>query len=82
MYWIGEIRYGMKDFNGAAAKFKELLDEYPNGNKVPDAMLKLAYCYGSLSDKDNSISTLQKLVADYPDSDAARLAKQKLAQWK
>jgi tol-pal system protein YbgF len=82
MYWIGEIRYGMKDFNGAVSKFRELLDEYPNGNKVPDAMLKLAYSYGSLSDKENSISTLQKLIADYPDSDAARLGKQKLAQWK
>lgn len=82
LYWIGEIRYGTKDFNGAIAKFKELMADYPNGNKVPDAMLKLAYSYGSISDKENSIATLQKLVAEYPESEAARLGKQKLAQWK
>jgi len=81
MYWLGEIKYAQKDYEGAIIKFQQLVDKYPEGNKVPDALLKMGYSFGNISDKDNAITTLQKVVADYPDTDAARLATNKLRFW-
>lgn len=81
MYWLGEIKYAQKDYEGAITRFQDLVAKYPDGNKVPDALLKMGYSYGNLSDKDNAVKSLQKVVTDYPDSDAARLATQKLRFW-
>jgi len=81
MYWLGEIKYAQKDYEGAIAKFQELVEKYPEGNKVPDALLKMGYSYGNISDKDNAVATLQKVVDHYGDTDAARLAKNKLRFW-
>jgi len=81
MYWLGEIKYAQKDYEAAVAKFQQLVDTYPAGNKVPDALLKMGYSYGNISDKDNAVKALQQVVADFPESDAARLAKQKLSFW-
>jgi tol-pal system protein YbgF len=81
MYWLGEIKYAQKDYEGAVARFNSLISTYPEGNKVPDALLKMGYSYGNLSDKDNAVSSLQQVVDKYPESGAARLAKQKLRFW-
>lgn len=81
MYWLGEIKYAQKDYEGAVAKFQMLADRYPEGNKVPDALLKMGYSYGNIQDKENAISALQRVVTEFPDADAARLAKQKLRFW-
>ncbi|MCK5381589.1 MAG: tetratricopeptide repeat protein, partial [Candidatus Latescibacteria bacterium] len=40
-YWIGECRWGRKDFSGAMDAFRETVERYPDGNKVPDALLKV-----------------------------------------
>ncbi|PLX69239.1 MAG: tol-pal system protein YbgF [Denitrovibrio sp.] len=81
MYWLGEIKYAQKDYEGAIVKFQMLVDNYPEGNKVPDALLKMGYSYGNIQDKDNAVKALQKAVGEYPESDAARLATQKLRFW-
>ncbi len=81
MYWIGEIKYAQKDYESAIMVFQKLVDTYPAGNKVPDALLKMGYSYGNISDKDNAVKALQTVVSDFPESDAARLAGQKLRFW-
>ncbi|MGE4317661.1 MAG: tol-pal system protein YbgF [Deferribacterales bacterium] len=81
IYWLGEIRYAQKDYPGAITRFKELLEKYPDGNKAPDALLKLGYSYGNIGDRENAIITLQKLTAEFSDTNAAKLGRQKLAQW-
>ncbi|PLX66744.1 MAG: tol-pal system protein YbgF [Denitrovibrio sp.] len=81
MYWIGEIKYAQKDYESAVMVFQKLTETYPAGNKVPDALLKMGYSYGNISDKDNAVKALQTVVTDFPESDAARLAGQKLRFW-
>ena len=43
-YWIGECRYSRNDLKGALAAFREVVERFPKGNKVPDAMLKAGQC--------------------------------------
>ena len=46
---------------------------FPDSRKLPDALLKVGYCQYELKAFKNARATLQKLIATYPDTDAARL---------
>ncbi|MDH4066877.1 MAG: tetratricopeptide repeat protein, partial [Acidobacteriota bacterium] len=40
-FWIAEARYARGDLSGALAAFRETVARFPDGNKVPDAALKI-----------------------------------------
>ena len=78
LYWAGECRYSLHDYEGAITLFKRLMEEYPKGIKVPDAMLKTAYAYLSLDDPNRAHHYLKSLVKTYPFSPAGEKAAEKL----
>ncbi|MBF0572219.1 MAG: tol-pal system protein YbgF [Desulfamplus sp.] len=77
-YWMGECRYSAKDYKGAIAIFKELVEKYPNGRKVPDALLKTAYSYLSIKDIQNGREYLKKVIKQFPFTSAGEKAEQRL----
>lgn len=77
-YWLGETDYAQKNYRRALDGFQRVVDVYPNGNKVPDAMLKLAFCQIELGEKSKAKETLQSLIRDFPWSEPARKAKERL----
>lgn len=79
-YWIGECHYTQKDFRMALKAFQAVLDLYPKGKKVPDAMLKVAFSQLGLHDDAAARLTLQKLIDTYPKSPAAAKAKERLGR--
>ncbi|HLU65041.1 MAG TPA: tetratricopeptide repeat protein, partial [Kofleriaceae bacterium] len=40
-YWLAESYYARKRYRLAIVEFQKVVDRYPRGNKVPDAMLKI-----------------------------------------
>jgi tol-pal system protein YbgF len=79
-YWLGEAYYVTQDYDHAAAAFQSVITSWPNSRKVPDAMLKLGYTQAEQGKLPAARITLQQLVTKYPDSDAARLATERLAK--
>jgi len=79
-YWLGEAYYDQKQYRQAMAEFRKVVKDYPRGNKVPDALLKVGYCYAALGEQDKARDVLGQVVALYPTSAPARLASQKLAE--
>ena len=79
-YWMGECYYGEGEFALAIGEFQRVPELYPGGNKVPDALLKIGLSYLNLKHERHASKTLRQLVDAYPQSDAARIAKQRLAQ--
>lgn len=77
-YWLGEAYYDQKQFARARAEFGRVIQRFPDGNKVPDAMLKQAFCDLNLGHLETARGILERLVARYPDSRPADLARQKL----
>ena len=77
-YWLGEAYYDRKDYQRALAEFRVAVDKYPRGNKVPDAMLKVAYCYLALGQLDKARFVLEQVVTIYPDTEPALLASRRL----
>jgi len=79
-YWLGEDFYAQKDFTHALAEFRATIETYPRGNKVPDALLKVGYCYQALGQSDKARAVLEQVVSLYPKSEPASLASKRLAE--
>lgn len=74
LYWLAECFYQQRKFKLAAENFQKVIDNYPTGNKVPAATLKLGYSYFNIHDYDTSLSILKGLIAQYPKSEEVPLA--------
>ncbi len=77
-YWLGECSYGQGQFQQAISFFDRVLKEVPEGNKVPDAMLKAALAYSKLGKADKARSLLDALINTYPTTNAAKIASRRL----
>ncbi len=71
LYWIGEGYYAQAQWLTSAQAFLRVAKEYPRGNKVPDAMLKMALCYRKLGDDRGADDVLKQLTRLYPGTEAA-----------
>jgi tol-pal system protein YbgF len=78
LYWLGECHYARKDYRAAIQAFEEVLNRYPKGGKVPDALLKNAFSRISIGDKEGGRTVLRQLIRDYPFTDAAAKAEARL----
>ncbi|MEJ2085666.1 MAG: tetratricopeptide repeat protein [Acidobacteriota bacterium] len=78
-FWIGESRYARGDIRGALAAFRETLQRYPDGNTVPDAMIKEGDCLASLGDRDGARSRYEEVIRRFGSSAAAIMAEERLA---
>jgi tol-pal system protein YbgF len=79
-YWLGECFYDRKDYTQAVREFRRVIEHYPNGNKVPDALLKVGFSYLALGSVEAGRQTLSQLQRSYPRHEAAVLAGSKLAE--
>jgi tol-pal system protein YbgF len=79
-YWLGECFYDRKEFAQAVREFRRVIERYPSGNKVPDALLKVGFSYLALGSADAGKQTLRQLQRSYPRHEAAALAAARLAE--
>lgn len=77
-YWIGESLYALKEFDQAIIEFDAVRRRYPQGEKVPAALLKQGFAFAELGEKVNARLILQEVVEKYPQSPEAGRAKQRL----
>lgn len=78
LYWMGEAYYDVKKYGKALECFQKVVTLYPSGNKVPDALLKSGLCYANSGDTATGREILDQLVAAYPATRAADIAKKRL----
>ena len=77
-YWIGEAKYALRDYRGAANAFVIVLNKYKSGRKAPDAAVKLGYSFYELKDWTLARRTFQDVLRYFPKSNAAKLAQQRI----
>jgi tol-pal system protein YbgF len=77
-YWIGESHYGLREFDQAIIEFDAVRRRYPQGEKVPAALLKQGFAFAELGEKLNARLLLQEVVEKYPDTPEAGKAKVRL----
>ncbi|WP_243372053.1 tol-pal system protein YbgF [Geotalea sp. SG265] len=81
-YWLGETYYGEKKFDQAILEFQDVIKNYPGNEKIPAAMLKQAMAFKELGDAKSARYVYKKLAEDYPHTDEARIAREKLKELK
>ncbi len=79
-YWMGECRYDAREYRQAIQQFATVLKRYPGSNKIPDTLLKLGLAYDRLGQRAEARQAFRDLVAAYPRSAVADLARTHLKQ--
>jgi tol-pal system protein YbgF len=77
-YWLGESYYVTQNFPIALQSFENLLSQFPGSAKAPDALLKRGYCQLEMGQAGPGAQTLNRVINEYPGTDAARLAGSRL----
>jgi tol-pal system protein YbgF len=77
-YWIGECFYAQRDYDPAIQEFLKVQKDYPQGDKVPAALLKTGFSFLQLEDRASARRYLNQVVEQYPNSEEAVSARNKL----
>ncbi len=78
-YWIGDSLFNARDYAGAIAAQKRLLETWPGSAKAPDALLNMASAFRETGDALAERKALEQLIAKHPASEAADKARKRLA---
>jgi tol-pal system protein YbgF len=65
-FWVGDIAFTHKDYQGSAKAFADVLKRYSKTAKAPEAMLKLGLSLVELGQKKEGCTTLGALKVKYP----------------
>ena len=81
-FWIGETWYVEDKFERAIVEYQKVVKDYPNGDKVPYALLKQGMAFQKLGDKASARIVYNQVIKKYPQTNQARGAKAKLTELK
>jgi tol-pal system protein YbgF len=82
LFWLGNAQYALRNYREAILNFKALLTLAPDHVRAPEASLSIANCQVELKDIKSARKTLEDLTKVYPQSEAASVAKDRLAKLK
>jgi len=77
-FWAGNAALQAKEVAAASNHFKTVLTNWPNDPVAADAMLGVANSQQAMGEAKPAQETLRKLVERFPDSSAAKAARQRL----
>ena len=82
LFWSGNSKYANKDYTGAIAQLQSLIKRFPNHSRIPSAMLTLGNAQLESGNKAAAKKTFGEIISKYPDTEAAKDAKQLVAATK
>ncbi len=80
LFWLGNAQYATRDYKEAITNFRIMLKAAPNHVRAPEALLSIANCQIELKDIAGARKTLDELSRSYPQSDADKAGKERLAR--
>ena len=80
LFWLGNAQYATKDYKESIVNFRKLLSIAPQHARAPEAMLAISNCLVELKDIKAAKKAMEDLVKQYPTSEAAQTAKDRLAR--
>ncbi len=81
-YWLGNAQYGKGEVKEAVVTFRSLVSATPDHPRAAEALLALANCQIELKDNRAARKTLDELIKNYPQSEAAQAGRERLSQVK
>lgn len=81
-YWIGETYYAERSYDRAVLAFETIIQNAPDHPKVGAALLKQGLAFDGLGDRSSARLQLQRVIDKFPGSEEAKIAQEKLAEWR
>ena len=78
LFWLGNTLYAAGELKQALEVENKLLENFPKDARVPDALLTKAAAEVGLGQRANATKTLQTIIKQHKDSQAADVAKERL----
>lgn len=78
LYWTGETYYVKRDYKSALTAFQTVGQRFPTSTRAPDSLLKVGLSQLELKQAVEGQATLARVIQMYPQTNAARLAQQRL----
>jgi tetratricopeptide (TPR) repeat protein len=75
---MGNAQYARRDYRASIVTQRQLLKDFPDSSKAPDALLNIASAQSDMGDNAAARRTLEELIAKYPKSEAGTRARQRL----
>jgi len=82
LFWLGNAQYATREYKLAITNFRSLLSVAAQHPRAPEALLSIANCQVELKETKAARKTLEDLVKDFPQSEAAAAAKERLSRLK
>ena len=80
LYWAARCYALRGDQNQAVTKFYDVVTKYPKGDKAPSALWAQGNLFVEMGDSPDARLAFAKLIRDYPSSEEAARARQKLSE--
>jgi tol-pal system protein YbgF len=77
-FWLAESALRRVDIASALAGFRAVVENYPEANKVPDALLKVGFCLAELGEPASAAMVYRELLERFPETTAAETARLRL----
>lgn len=77
-YWLGSSHFALKDYKAAITELQVVADRFRDSPRAPEALLTIAASQIELNDRKSARATLNRIIKEYPDTEAAKLAKERL----
>ncbi len=79
-YWLGQVYFVQGSNEDAEIQFKQVMSDYPDSPKAPDALLKLANIEERREATPAAKALYKQVVQKYPDSSSAAAAQKRLQE--
>jgi outer membrane protein assembly factor BamD len=77
-FQIGYYNFLMKSFDGAIARFKQVMDDYPDFKGIERLLFYAGRAYAAKGDRESALSFFQRLVGNHAKSKYAGKAKRQI----
>jgi len=78
-YWLGQLLFNKGDLAQAEQEFSTVVEQFKDSSKRSDSLLKLAAIAQKQNNKYKAMALYKKVIAQYPNTSTAKLARARLA---
>jgi tol-pal system protein YbgF len=79
-YGVGESFYAIGQYDSASVAYRDVVEKWPEGDKVPAALYKLGISYQKTNRSPEARTTFRTLIDKYPRTGEARLGEERLKE--
>jgi len=79
-YWMAECYMAQKDYEKAILTYQDLIKNYPQSPKIPNALMRQAEAFSEIKDNMSAIILYRQVIKKYPGTQEAKTAEKRVEE--